>query len=200
MNYTKTRQLIALAEELDQKIDHTQIFQGNKPSLNELFEAQREFGRGFNSQMRAILHELDGDVFTLKQRQFDPNMMRLLIKVKGDLEHILPRIRESNPHEAAQRLVDYVEGRNTGPVLDNLDFLIQHHLKATQEDVPNMPSLKNAEVNAIQKLKKLAQELKTYMDLNPSLPVPGSSPPPPRENPATQHPDMPIGPEAVTKG
>lgn len=200
MNYTKTHRLIALANELKDKLEKTKVLEGGKPNLNELFEAQREFGRDFAGKLRTILHELEGDVFTLKQRRFDPNIMQILFKVKGDLEHILLSIKDSRPHEAGWMLVDYVNDRNTKATLDNLDFLAQHHLKNTQEKIPAIPTFKHPEINFFQKLRALANEVKSYMESNPPLPIPGSTSPPPQEHLGVQHPSVAVGPEAKTKG
>jgi len=200
MTSSNILRLIALAEELQQKIDQTVVLEGNKPKLNEQFEAQREFGRQFNDKLRALLSELNGDLYTLQARRFDSKMWRLLVNVKSELEKILSSLKENRPHEAAWKLVDYVNNRSTKSILDNLEFLSQHHMHTTQPTGKLPPTTKHTEIQFFQHLKGLATELKAYMELNPPLPVPGSGPPPPRENPAAQHPDIAIGPEAKTKG
>lgn len=194
----KVQQLIALADELSEKMNKTVALGDNKPDLNLQFEAQRKFGRDFYSKLRRLSGELEGDIFTLKARDFDPNMMRLLGKVKMELEKILLSIKESNPHGAAQKLVDYVQGRSTKMVLDNLDFLAQHHLQSTMPPGKLPPFAKHVEVNFFKKLRALADELKAHMDVNPPLYVPSSSSPP-RENPAAEHPVMKVDPDAATK-
>lgn len=193
----KTRQLIALAEELSNKTDGL----GKKPNINTQFEAQRQFGRMFFKKLRNVYGELMGDLLTLKERQFDPNMYRLADKVKGEVIRILNSIKENNPHAGGWELVDYALEKPNSAIIDNLDFLAKHHVKTTQPQTnfEVKAPVKHAEVNSFQHLKELAQEIKNYMEQHPPVSVPTSSPPPPLGSNPMADPSIKAPPDAVTK-
>jgi hypothetical protein len=197
----KTLYLLALAEELSNKMDKTTISPDKRPNLNVQFEAQREFGRKFRSQLRRVHGELSGDLLMLKERQFDPKMRLLAEKVKDQINKILLGVRESNPHASGWEFVNYVLGRPARDIIDNLDFLAKHHVQATQPktEFEIRSPLKIAEVNGFQHLKELAYETKNYMEQNPPLGVPTSSPPPAQQPNPMADPAFIAPPDALTK-
>jgi hypothetical protein len=200
MTSPKTLQLIALAEEMSNKMDKTVILD-NKINPNIAFEAQREFARQFKRKLRALIGELSGDLFTLKERQFDANMWRLAVKVKDELEKIWMEIKENNPHMMGWKFVDYVMDKPNRDIIDNLDFLAHHHLENTQPEAmkPLPIAMKHTEVNSFKHLKEFAQETKDYMEKNPPLSIPGSGPPPPREPNPMADPSFLAPPDVSTK-
>ena len=66
-------------------------------------------------------------------------------------------------------------------VLENLDFLIQHHLKMNETNISPGRLIGHSNVDTLGSLKELAQKVKTFVESNPPLPIPGnlggSSPP-----------------------
>ena len=198
----KTRYLIALAEELSNKQDKTVALEKNPTNINVQFETQREFGRKFRMDLRRIHGELSGDILMLKERQFDPKMRLLAEKVKDQVNKILQGVRENNPHTSGWELVDYVLEKPNQDIIDNLDFLTKHHIQATQPKTrfEIRAPLKQAEVNGFQHLTELAQQVKNYMEQNPPLGVPTSSPPPPLAANPMADPAFIAPPDAVTKG
>ena len=200
----KTQRLIALAEELSNKMDDpTQIEDNKLSNLNRQFTGQREFGRDFFDKLRRVYGELLGDLLTLKERGFDAKMYRLLDKVKGEVAKIMTSIRENNPHAAGWELVHYVLERPNRDIIDNLEFLARNHLTTTHTDVAGklqmLPNVKYAEINSLQHLRELAVEIRDYMEQNPPLPVPTSTPPPPIGSNPMADPSIKALPDAITK-
>lgn len=199
-----TQRMIALAEELSNKMDDpTQIIDNKMPNLNRQFEGQRQFGREFFDKLRRVYGELMGDLLTLKERQFDPKMYRLVDKVKGEVAKIMTSIRENNPHTAGWELVNYVLEKPNRDIIDNLEFLARNHLGATHSDVAGkldmLSNTKYAEVNSFQHLRELAVEIRDYMEQNPPMPVPTSTPPPPLGSNPMADPSIKAAPDALTK-
>jgi hypothetical protein len=198
-----TQQLIALAEELSNKMDNTFITPSARPNFNVQFEAQRQFGRQFFDKLRKVYGELMGDLLTLKERNFDPKMYSLANKVKSEVEKIMKRISENNPHKAGWDLVHYVLEKPNRDIIDNLEFLAKHHLGVTHSEVAGkfniLPTTKYAEINSFRHLKELATEIREYMEQFPPMPVPTSTPPPPLERNPMADPLIKAPPDAVTK-
>lgn len=197
----KTRHLIALAEELADKQDKTVALEKRPANINLQFEAQREFGRKFRMDLRRIHGELSGDILMLKERQFDPKMRLLAEKVKEAVNKILQGVKESNPHASGWELVNYVLEKPHRDIIDNLDFLAKHHMQTTHPttNFEIRSPIKIAEVNGFQHLKELAHQVKNYMEDNPPLTVPTSSPPPPLQANPMADPAFIAPPDAVTK-
>ena len=170
----KTLHLLKFAEEITPK---TLLLENPQKNLNIQFEEQREFGREFYRQLRIIIEELGGDLFILRVRKFDPKMWKLAAKVKGDLEKISMLYRENSPHLAVEKFCTFVLEKPNRDIIDNLDFLVQHHLKLTDPKVELSTGLKHVEVNSFKEMKALAFEMKDYITKNPPLPIPGSNPP-----------------------
>jgi hypothetical protein len=201
----KTQQLLILADELATKMGQGTVFSlvevpvEEKGKINRLFENQREFGRNLYRKIRTLRGELDGDLFTLRARGFDPNIWRLAAKVKGELEKILTTIKENNPHAGGQQFVEFVLNKPYSSIIDNLDFLAQHHLNKTKDELGTIPSIgKPVEVNSFRRLKELALETKAHMEQNPPLPIPIPSTIPPPPNPIID-PGILAPPDAETK-
>jgi DNA-directed RNA polymerase subunit F len=174
----------------------------DKNNINKQFQAQREmlekFSHAFRSKFRAIIGELESDIGTLKTRKFDPKMLQLMLKTNGDLEKIYQSMKDNKPYAIAQKLVDYVADQTS--TIDNLDFLIQHHLQKTQPEmkVPLLPVMRHAQAKAFRELKELAHQLKHHMDNNPLLSEPISIPPPAEPNPMAD-PSFLAPPDVATK-
>lgn len=197
MTGPKTLQLIKLADDLANKMEGTIVPDNRRETLNQQFEKQREFARKTYNKARNIHAELLGDIFTLKHRNFNPDMLKLAIKVKEDLEKLFRSYKESSPHTFGQKIVSFALDRPNGPIIDNLDFLTKHHIQSTQVQGDLPAFAKHAEVNSFKHLKELALETKAYMDQNPPIPVPMVSSYPPEPNPAAD-PSFLTDPEAAT--
>lgn len=189
MTNPKVSALLALANKLSKKIaDDDTIISEEKNNANKQFQYQREmlqkFSDVFSRKLRAIISQLESEMGTLKLRKFDPNMLRLMAKVKGSLEEIYMSIKEVKPYPAAYRLIEYITQRNQGrDIINNLEFLATHHLDSTRPEVmsPLSSGLKHATIQSFKELRELAAKLQSHMENNQLLLEPGSNPPPTME-------------------
>jgi hypothetical protein len=158
-------------------------------SLNQQFQEQRvqlsKFYEYFSNKLRKILLEMESDQFTLKERNFDPGMLRLLAHMIGTLTSIKHELNEGKPYIAAQKLVEYIMGHTGRSIIENLEFLSQHHLKNTSIDLKPHSLLKEPEIHSFKQLQSLANYLKIYMIGHPLVTAPSEPPPaflPPQED------------------
>lgn len=188
MSYQEVQQL---AEKFAQALTPSQ-------ERNKEFSVQRikleYFHKVFYRKMRSILGTMEGDIRTLREKGFDPKMMKLFITAYRDLIEILKSVDEKRPYAAAEKFIKYVLERPNSSILENLDFLIQHHLKASLLDTKEGLLLGQSKADAIQQLKELAINLKKFIADNPLIPVPGQSviPPEDMEEPIATKPS-PVG-------
>jgi hypothetical protein len=197
--------MIALAEELEKKLDQTLMI-GDGNNYNRQFHAQREmlarFYDFFHRYLRQVLSQMESDLGTLKGRNFDPNMRRLMVDVYRRLEEIFKKTDERKPYLAAQQLVDYVGDRHHRSVIDNLEFLAKHHLEATTPETaaPLPTNVRHImEAESLPMVKRLVEKLKEHMEQFPLIDIPLPTPiPPPGLTPAVEHPAQPIGEQQVT--
>lgn len=172
-----------------------------KEQQNQKFQAQRarldKFGRYFSGKCRAILNELDGEIFTLRQRKFDPQMLELLVDIKNNIEYICKKMDYNNPYTTAYELVDYILDKPTRVSIENLEFLAKHHLEKTKPAGNYPPFAFNAEVRSLEKLLGFAYSNRAYMEANPMLHFPNFSSVPANPNPAAD-PDFLADPEEQT--
>ncbi len=207
MNSSKISQIIALADEFEQQTTMTDPTD-RRNDYNVKYQVQRDmlakFYDFFHSRLRTVMGQMESNLGTLRARNFDKDMWNLLVRVYKHLENIYSHINHDKPYLAAQELVDYVNDRQRRAVIDNLDFLARHHLEQTKPETlaPLPPIAKHiTEAESLGNLKELAAQIKEHMEKNPLIAEPITTPPPGRrENPAAQHPDQPVGPEALTKG
>lgn len=165
---------VTLAE--GEKDDGTHI----KTPHNLEYQDQRtrltEFAYELAKQLRRVIGEMGSDLFTLKERQFDPKMFKMFSAAYQNLISMSKEIQEDKPYIAAEKLVHYVLERPNSIVLDNLDFLAKHHTRATNVDFK--PSALFPEIRSIDELRRLAMHLRKYMAENPLINPPGQSAPP----------------------
>ena|SRR5258708_7657620 len=127
-----------------------------------------EFSHQLYTRFRLIISELEGDLMTLRERQFDRDMQKITIKVWQDLHQIAKIFNQDKPYIMAQKIIDYVKSRHTPAILENLDFLAKHHLQQTHE---GPPSKFHAQFRSIQLLFNLSEYLEKYMTEHPMLPI-----------------------------
>lgn len=171
---------------------------------NKEFHIQRtkmwHFYMFFYRRLRAILGDMEGDIRSLKEKGFDHKMLKMFIKARQDLIELLKSVDKERPYIMAEKFVNYVLNRPNSIVLENLDFLIQHHLEMNRIDTPTGALLGQVSSNSIGALQELAKQVKEFMAHNPSIPIPGGSQPPtsmelPQGSPI---PHMPALPEQLT--
>lgn len=151
------------------------------PGDNEQFAKQRErlaeFYDHFSNSLRRIRNELESEIGTLRIRNFDPKMWKLLVKVFDTLLETYKSIDPEKPYVAAEKLVHYVFDRQTAMYIDNLDFLAKHHLKQTNVDFKTSPVVGHPQMRSLDDLKSLAHGLREFMNRYPLI-KPLTTPPP----------------------
>lgn len=203
MTSPKVLQLIALAEEFEQK---TIVTGPDKGEYNRKFQAQREmlakFYDSFRSELRSTMGQMEGDLATLRERHFDKAMLALLAKVYRHLEEIYQHLTPEKPYKAAEELVNFVNERHQRSVIDNLQFLAKHHLEKTKpETLAPLPATVRhiTEAKSLSMLKELAAEVRAHMDQFPLIDGLTPTPIPPRMEPSILGPEEKAGPQDVTK-
>lgn len=163
-----------------------------KTPHNLEFQDQRtrlaEFADHFSRSLRRVTSEMGSDLFTLKERRFDPKTFKAFGAVYQSLIDMFKGIQADKPYRAAEKLVSYVFDRPTRIVLENLDYLAKHHVQATNVDFAPSATLQHPQIRSIDALNKLAVELKEFMEKYPLIVPPGAinsekqTQPPPAKN------------------
>lgn len=181
--------------------------QGKTP--NVVYQEQRDrlskFHDHLKRQLRIIINEMEGDLWTLKQRKFDPKLFKTMSNVREELIAIFKGIQEDKPYRTAEKLVFYATNRSTKMVLDNLDFLAKHHLQVTNEDFVTSDRVQHPQIHSFDALNKLVPQLKEFMDKYPLIVPPGTATSemptvqPPAKGPVPLGPESRLGPDDKTK-
>jgi hypothetical protein len=165
------------------------------------FQAQREmltsFYEEFYGRFRRILNEMEGDLFTLKQKNLDKHSLKLFGTIMHRLINLIKVVDPKKPYPGIQAIVNYLRSEETEGVIEDLDFLIQLHLK--RNEVEGWSEKYQAKVQSLNKLSWLAQYAKEHMDKNPMLQESYSAPPGAiNKEELVQGPEVRIGPLADT--
>jgi hypothetical protein len=128
-----------------------------------------EFSHSFEMKLRIVISELEHDINILKERKFDKEMLKLLVEVWNAITNISLSLSKYSPYLSAIKLIDYVNSKRTKDIIDNLDFLAQHHLKETNESFTQNMGMKNPEIKGLKLLLNLVSYLENYMKENPLL-------------------------------
>lgn len=155
----------------------------NKLLINNEYQIQREklakFYEKFSSELNRIRNEMGGEIGTLRERNFDNQTFKLLNSVHANLVHLYKEIDPEKPYKAAEKLVKYVLDKPTASHIENLDFLAKEHLRKTNLDFGTGKTVGNPEMHSLDKLKKFAMELRSFMQNNPLITIPDLSALPP---------------------
>jgi len=136
----------------------------------------------FYSKLRSLLGDMEGNIRTLKEKKLDSQSLKMYVKLYHELLEIMKSTDKEKPYIMAERFAHYVLngwGRAAAE-LDNLDFVIQHHLKKNEVDMKSGPMLGQSRVDTLQSLRDLAKQVRDFIKSNPTIPIPGigdSSPP-----------------------
>lgn len=182
-------------QELAEKFANKTVFLGDDEAFNKQRLQMKEFYVSFYRSLRGLLGSLEGEIKVLKERDFDSGMMKLLIKCYRDLLELAKSSDPEHPYVMGEKFVHYILSRPNIDIINNLDFLIQHQLKTTNIKTQVGSLLGSPTAIALVGLKHLAKQVQSFMAANPSIPIPGSSPPPsnllsvtPEEEPAVLDP------------
>jgi hypothetical protein len=163
------------------------------------FKHQRQrmadFAHQFKTKFRVLLAEMESDISMLRANRFDKNMQKIFIQVWRHLIDIYNHFHEDRSYEAATKLVEYVKSRNTRAVIDNLDFLTEHHLQNPKDtDFPR------TSIKSLKLLLSFADYLENYMKENKLFAKTKIITPmlPPEQNlTPTWRPPAPVSPPAI---
>lgn len=158
--------ILQLLEKYADGTANTALLENSGARFQHQRERLAEFAHQTYTRFRLILSELEGDALVLRERDFNPNMQKMLVKVWQDLQQILKSFNTVSPYTVAQKIVEYVNSRSTRSILDNLDFLAKNHLEQTNKNLPKdfLPKIRS-----IPLLINLANHLEKYMKEHPLL-------------------------------
>ena len=143
------------------------------------FQAQREmltaFYEEFYGRIRRLINEMEGDLFTFKQKNLDKHSLQLFGKIMHKLVGFVKAIDPKKPYTGVQAMIDYLESEENEGIIDDLDFLIQLHLK--KNEVSGWSDKHQSKVQSLNKLSWFAQWAKEHMAKNPILHEAYSAPP-----------------------
>lgn len=175
-------------------------------SLNEQYQQQRKmletFAYDFAGKMRAILNEMQGDLSTLKYKDYSRDQRRKLGLFYYSLLEKTKDLDPNTPYESANKIIQYVLDKNNLSMISDLNKDIQQYLKENEIDLGPAKSFKQVRVNSLANLVKLMHWANLYMKTNPLIDEPDDTIPPPTRMNTTQETIDPrfqgIGPEALT--
>lgn len=121
------------------------------------------------SQLKAILNEMSGDIWLLKEKELPVDLRHLLSKIFQQLLDLYKEIDPNDPYPGTLKLINWTNSKSNKSVLENLDFLIQKHLEKHAIDFHRKDNLKQAYVSSITHLLKLIPQLHQFILDNPSL-------------------------------
>lgn len=142
---------------------------------HELFQQERERLSQFLEQIKVrftrILNEMEGDLLTLKIKEFPEDDWKEFAKLYKHLIQINKSLIDYKPYQAAQKIIDLVSSRDMKAKINTLDHIIQHFLHNNTVDFGGNSNsqLKQASVHSLEKLQYLARWLHEYMIQNPLL-------------------------------
>jgi hypothetical protein len=176
----KYQKILQLVENFVSLADEKVFYMPPKNPIDTGFENQRQklakFHEHFKRRLTTIIGELAGDIWTLKERQFDRKLFGLLGQVYHDLIQISQKSDLDKPYATAEELIRYVTERPSGPIIDNLDYLAKHHIEQTNVDFGGGKTLIHPTMHSLDDLKKLVVQLETFMAQNPLLTTQESAP------------------------
>lgn len=120
----------------------------------------------FYKKFRTVLNEMEGDIFTIKEKGIDKNILREFAILWKSLIDIFKRIDENQPYESATRLIYFVESKNNKHDISKLNQSIQHFLKKNELNLSS-PLMQNSRVDSIRELFDVVEHLVSYMKSNP---------------------------------
>ena len=123
-------------------------------------EKLKNYGHELHMKFRAVLAELEHDTSILKMRNFDPDMLQLLVGIWRHLEKFFVTMSPKNPLPTAHQIVQLLNDKHTKAVIDNLIFLSEHHVKSTNVGFTPASFLSNPKIKGLKlllQLKKTAE-------------------------------------------
>src|SRR5574339_527552 len=128
-------------------------------ALDKQYQEQRimleKFNDNFQRKFRANLNEMEGDLFTLKERGFDRNSWKELGLFWRHLIELYKQYNENKPYESVQKLIDFLTNQKT--FLVRIIPAIRTHLKNTEVDFKPSKMLQQARADGLKNIILLAE-------------------------------------------
>lgn len=158
-------------------------------SRNQQFQEQRErvtiFFEAFYKEFAGAVNLMESDINTLKLKGFDSDMLKImtslyhsLVEYRKTITDIKSKLGVVAIYDRINKIYEYVFSRKTLPIIDNLEFLIQHFLKNNQVDFLPSTHLTQSKVESFKKLKNVLVNAKNFMNKYPLLDMASESIPP----------------------
>lgn len=129
-------------------------------------EKTDHFGSDFLRKVRVALNELEGDLMTLKYRDFNRNQWKELGNFWRSCIDIYKAFNENKPEEGVKEFADLLlEKKNW---LTKIMPAIHQHLKNTEVDFIPGPGLSQARADGLKELIKVVNEGAQYVKKNTS--------------------------------
>lgn len=134
----------------------------------EKFKAERERLSKFYDQIEReftqILNEMEGDLLTLKVKEYPRPELKEFIKVFQYLIQLKKHALNYRPYEAAQQIINFINNRGFKAQIAALNMSAQHFVQNTQVDFDqSLGRLHQASIKSLEKLQPFAEKLYTYM-------------------------------------
>jgi hypothetical protein len=143
------------------------------PEKDALIDQQRErltqFAHQLQIKLQVLVAEMENDLHTLKERQFDSNSWKHFVGIWRHLVGIVSTFQEEDPYQTGFKILQYIESPQTQAIIDNLDFLAKHHLEKSRVDFSPHPMLKHPTIRSLQLLLSLAKYVENYMKNHPLI-------------------------------
>ena len=162
-------------QQLAQKFANTVLL-----DTNQKFKRQRvrleQFAYDLRLKLGMLVREMEHDIGLLRARGFSKDMHKMYIKLWNDIISIYKKLDMEKPYSTAEEFLIYVKNKHVRDVIDNLDFLAEHHLKKTDVDFKPSHSIEQPQLRGLKLFKSLTQHLEAYLKANPLLAVPSVTP------------------------
>lgn len=172
---------------------------------NEQFKAQREklekFSDAFMKKFRTIITEMEGELFVLKQKNFNIDQWKKMSQLWRQLIEIYKKFDDDHPYNGAKELVNFISDRSISDMIAKLNNNIQKHLKENKIEFGKSSMLKQVKINSLRNIVIFASNTESYMNKNILLPDPRDviTLPPPRKDLVIDDPLFtPVGPDMQT--
>lgn len=128
------------------------------PSENDIHKQKMAaFAHELRDKFRLVIAELEGDLLTLRYRQFDKDMFGTLRDIWNKLIKMNKELGTHNPLEVAHEVVEYVRGIKQ--VIDNIEFLAKRHVESTNVDTRLTGRMRHPKLRGLSTLLRFVEFL-----------------------------------------
>jgi hypothetical protein len=128
-----------------------------------------EFSENFLIKMRAILNELEGDIFSLKDSNFSYQALQELIEFWRKCINLYKNFNENSPYKEIELFINLIKDNSSWIV--KIMPLIKRHIKSQTLDLQSK-FLTPIKIEGLKKLILLIENSGQYIKKNPLLPDP----------------------------